>query len=123
MNLEISQVEEANVEKTEALIAQCYKDKCMTFPNGVCYTMAQVSKKEGLKVVGLWRQVQAGASIGSDVWNSLEAALSSLFMINGLQVSKIHDHFEGENMGNYFTFINYAAAMVTYPFKLGSRTD
>ena len=100
------------------LVKKCYEDKEVTI-NSVTYKMLDITNQQAFDIIGASQELAAtGAILNSPAWKKLESRLFNVFMIDNSMLSKLPRHFE-EYRGNYLTFVNYAVAMVSYPFQSG----
>ena len=104
-----------SIEVSDKMVEAAYKKGSFDIKE-TTYTVPTLKHKQRLKIMGLGQLIEQGALIGSEAWEQLEDALTSKFTINGMQISKMPDHFES-NPSHYLPFMSYGVKLIAYPFS------
>lgn len=92
--------------------------------NGNKYTILKFNHKTRLTILEFLHKMEAGvAMIGGDAWQFIEKQLCERITFDGMQISKLPDHWEGEHAADYITFMTMALQVVAYPFLTGKRIN
>ena len=110
-------------EERGKLIKEIIADGCMEI-NGHKYSILKFNHKTRLIIIEFLHKMEAGkAMIGGGDWQLIEKELCQRITFDGMQVSKIPEHWEGEHAEDYITFMTMALQVVAYPFLTGKRTS
>ncbi len=107
-------------EERSKLIKEVIKDGYMEI-NGNRYDILKFNHKTRLIILEFMHKMEAGsAMIGGNAWQLIEKELCQRITFDGVQVSKIEDHWE-KFAEDYLTFMTMALQVVAYPFLTGKR--
>ncbi len=108
-------------EERRAIIKAIIDDGCMEI-NGNKYEIMKFNHKTRLEILEFIHKMDSGLEmIGGNGWQFAEKTMSSRITFNGMQVSKLKEHWE-EHAADYMTYMEYALQVVAFPFLSGKRT-
>ena len=108
-------------EERRAIIKAIIDDGSMTI-NDNEYKILKFNHKTRLEVLEFITKMSDGSeSLGGSGWQFTEKLMSQRVTFDGIQVSKLADHWE-EHAEDYMTYMQYMLQVVTYPFLTGKRT-
>ena len=110
-------------EERNKLIKEIVSDGFMEI-NDNRYDIMKFNHKTRLVILEFLHKMESGsAMIGGAAWQLIEKELCQRITFDGMQISKLPEHWEGEHAEDYITFMTMALQVVAYPFLTGKRTS
>ena len=108
------------MDKQQEVIAECWKDKCMTI-NGRDYVFTKFKHEQRRKVFAFLTSIveqlekRDMSFLDTARFKEIEQIMCERITLDDMQISKIKDHWE-EHPEDYLQFVTVGMQVIAHPF-------